>query len=190
MLKKFKMEGYNPVETPTEPGLQLLSNMSPQQDKEKEEMKQIPYKEAVGALLYLSTTMSPGISYAVGQVAKYSKKNREPALESSQTHFPLQNTRTFGILYSQKKRKTVMSYTDADHAGDLDDRASTSGCVLLCCSGSISWFSRKQECNSLSTTESKFVAGSEAAKEAGGYLDPIIYQRDPKKRTKADSILL
>lgn len=83
-----------------------------------------------------------------------------------------------------------MGYTDADHPGDLDNRASTSGCVFLCCGGSISWFSRKLECNFLSTTESEFVARSEAAKEAGGYLDPIIYQRDPKMRTKADSILL
>ena len=75
-------------------------------------------------------------------------------------------TRSYGILYSKEKGELVTGYTDADHAGDLDERASTSGCVFLCSGGPISWFSRKQECNSLSTTESEFVAVSEAAKEA------------------------
>ena len=63
----------------------------------------------------------------------------------------------------------MVGFTDADHAGDLDDRGSTLGCVFLCHGGSISWFSRKQNCTSgisLSTTEATFVAGGEAAKEA------------------------
>jgi hypothetical protein len=167
LLKKVKMEGCNPVGTPAEPGLPLTSNMSPQQEKEKEEMRSIPYKEAVGALLYLSTTTRPDISYAVGQVAKFCQN---PGIQ----HWKavkrivryIAGTRFHGILYSQEKGGMVTGYTDADHGGNLDDRTSTSGCVFLCSSGSISWFSRKQECNSLSTTESEFVAASEAAKEA------------------------
>ncbi|XP_045036768.1 secreted RxLR effector protein 161-like [Daphnia magna] len=132
-------------------------------------MKQpkISYKEAVGALLYLSTTTRPDISYAVGQVAKLSQNSGIQHWKAVKRIFRyIAGTRTFGILYSKKEGEMVMCYTAADHAGDLDDRASTSGCVFLCSGGSISWFSRKQECNSLSTTESEFVAGSEAAKEA------------------------
>ena len=167
ILKKFKMEGCNPVKTPAEPGLQLSLDMSPQQEKEKEDMKTIPYKEAVGALLYLSTTTRPDISYAVGQVAKFTQN---PGIQHWKAVKRIlrytAGTRSYGILYSQERGAVVTGYTDADHAGDLDERVSTSGCVYLCSGGSISWFSRKQECNSLSTTESEFVAASEAAKEA------------------------
>jgi hypothetical protein len=41
-----------------------------------------------------------------------------------------------------------------------------SGSVFLCSGGSISWFSRKQVYNSLSTSELEFVAESKAAKKA------------------------
>jgi hypothetical protein len=64
------MEGCNPVGTPVEPSPPLTSNMSPQKEKEKEET--IPHKEAVGALLYISTTTRLNISFPVGQVAKFS----------------------------------------------------------------------------------------------------------------------
>jgi hypothetical protein len=47
ILKRFKMGDCNSVSTPAEPGLKLSLDMSPQTDKEVEEMKQIPYKEAV-----------------------------------------------------------------------------------------------------------------------------------------------
>lgn len=60
ILKKFKMEDCNSVSTPAEPGLKLTKNMSPQSDKEKEEMEQIPYKESVGALIYISITNKTG----------------------------------------------------------------------------------------------------------------------------------
>ena len=81
----------------------------------------------------------------------------------------LAGTKKYGIFFSPNshdEEKGVSGYTDADHAGDFDDRTSTSGCVCICHGGSFSWFSRKQNCTSLSTTEAEFVAGGEAAKEA------------------------
>lgn len=116
-------------------------------------MKKISYKEADGAPFYLFTTTRPDISFAVGQVAKFNQNPGTQHWKAVKRIFRyIAGTRTFEILYSKKKGEMVMGYTDADHAGDLDDRASTSGCVFLCSGGSISWFSHKQECNSPSTT--------------------------------------
>ena len=44
--------------------------MSPTTEAEKAEMPEIPYREAVGTLLWLSLGTRPDISYAVSQVAK------------------------------------------------------------------------------------------------------------------------
>ena len=45
--------------------------MSPTSPEEKGEMSKIPYREAVGTLLWLSLGTRPDICYAVSQVAKY-----------------------------------------------------------------------------------------------------------------------
>lgn len=45
--------------------------------KEEEKMKTIPYKFAVGGLIYLAITSRPDISYALSMVAQYNSKPRE-----------------------------------------------------------------------------------------------------------------
>ena len=130
------MGDCNSVSTPAEPGLKLSLDMSPQTDKEVEEMKQIPYKEAVGALLYISTTTRPDISYAVGQVAKFNHNTGVQHWKAVKRIFRyLAGTREYGILFSPNpsgKEEEIVGFTDADHAGDPDDRTSTSGCVFIC----------------------------------------------------------
>ena len=59
----------------------------------------------------------------------------------------------------------LLAYTDADYAGDLNDRKSRSGSVLLLNSGPVLWISRKQPCTATSTTESEYVAASLTSKE-------------------------
>ena len=59
----------------------------------------------------------------------------------------------------------VTGYSDADYAGDLDDRHSTSGNVFLMSCGSISWLSKKQPVVTLSTTEAEYIALSTATQE-------------------------
>ena len=55
---------------------------------------------------------------------------------------------------------------DADYAGDLNDRRSTTGYVFTLARGPICWRSMIQSLVALSTTESEYMAVAEAAKEA------------------------
>ena len=56
-------------------------------------------------------------------------------------------------------------YVDADWAGDLDGRKSTSGYLFTFVGGAVSWQSRLQKCVALSTTETEYIAANEAGKE-------------------------
>ena len=56
-------------------------------------------------------------------------------------------------------------YVDADWAGDLDGRKSTSGYLFTFAGGTISWQSRLQKCVALSTIEVEYIAAYEASKE-------------------------
>ena len=64
--------------------------------------------------------------------------------------------------YKVNGNDQVVGFSDADYAGDLDDRHSTSGNVFLMSSGPISWFSKKQLLVTLSTAEAEYVALSMA----------------------------
>ena len=61
---------------------------------------------------------------------------------------------------------TLTGYSDADWAGDLDDRHSTSGNLFIMAGGTISWTSKKQATVSLSTAEAEYIALSTATQEA------------------------
>ena len=60
----------------------------------------------------------------------------------------------------------IYGFVDADWAGDLDQRRSTSGYVFNLFGGAISWMSKKQSIVALSTTEAEYMAKTHASKEA------------------------
>ena len=60
----------------------------------------------------------------------------------------------------------LRGFTDSDFQLDVDDKKSTSRFVFTCNGGEVSWKSSKQSITTDSTTEAKYVAAWDAAKEA------------------------
>ena len=125
------------------------------------------YQSAVGSLLYLSTKTRPDISYAVGVVARFSAKPTNIHWSAVKRIFRyLNGTTNLGLLYKHQTDVGLYGYSDADYAGDRNDRKSTSGYVFLISGGAISWKSKKQSCVALSTAEAEYMALASTIQEA------------------------
>ena len=56
----------------------------------------------------------------------------------------------------------LQGYVDADFAGDIDSRKSTTGFVFILGGTAISWASNLQKIVTMSTTDAKYVAANES----------------------------
>lgn len=75
-------------------------------------------------------------------------------------------------------------FSDADYATDLDRRRSVTGYVFQVGGNTVSWRSGLQHIVALSTTESKYMALSEAFKEAlwlKGFVSELGFEQDDVK---------
>ena len=70
------------------------------------------------------------------------------------------------LTYKRSDQLEVIGYSDADFAGCVDSRKSTSGFVFLLADWAISWKSVKQSITASSTMEAEFVACFEATSHA------------------------
>jgi hypothetical protein len=70
-----------------------------------------------------------------------------------------------GITYANSGENELVGYVDADFAGDLDGRKSTTGFVIILNGSTVSWCRKKQSSVATSTVEAEFVAASAALKE-------------------------
>ena len=78
----------------------------------------------------------------------------------------IKGTISLGIKYGPKRKPAVLDkYSDSDYASVTSSRKSTSALIFKFAGGAITWKSKLQQCVALSTTEAKFVAASEAARE-------------------------
>nr|CAD1824808.1 unnamed protein product [Ananas comosus var. bracteatus] len=89
-------------------------------------------------------------------------------------------TSDYAIMYGKNSRP-VQGYVDANFAGDLNKRRSTTGFVFEHGNGPISWMSKLQVTVALSTTEAEYMALTEATKEAV-WLQGLMKELDGKVR--------
>ena len=147
------MENAKPVNTPVDTGTKLVKSTD-----ESERVDQTLYQSAVGSLLYLSIGTRPDITYAVSSVAKFCADPSKQHLTAVKRILRyLKGTAHLGLLYSKDDCNDCVGYSDADWAGDIDDRKSTSGYLFQIGGTAVSWRSKKQVCVALSTAEAEYM---------------------------------
>jgi hypothetical protein len=163
ILAKFNMDTCNAITTPADPCSRISAQMLPSTEEEKLDMSNLPYREAVGCLLYLSITCRPDISFVVSQVAKFCQNpGRAHWIAVKRVLSHLARTDQFGVYFGPSTAEPrLVGYTDADYDGDLDSRCSTSGFAFFVRGILVSWSSRRQNCVSQSTTEIKSIHNPE-----------------------------
>ncbi|MCO5551899.1 hypothetical protein L7F22_005406 [Adiantum nelumboides] len=116
--------------------------------------------------MYAMVATRPDIAYGMGVVNRFMSNLGKKHWEAVKGVLQYLNGTKDRCICFGKGKLSVVGYTDADYAGDLDKRRSTSGYLYTFAGGAISWLSRLQSCVTLSTTEAEYVAVSEACKEA------------------------
>ncbi|KAK8957035.1 hypothetical protein KSP39_PZI000307 [Platanthera zijinensis] len=165
VLQRFSMDQAKKVSTPLAAHFKLTANQCPSTPEEKEAMQKAPYASAVGSLMYAMVCTRSDIAHAIGVVSRFlSNPGKEHWSAVKWILRYLQGTTDLSLRFGGSEPE-LLGYTDADMAGDLDSRKSTSGYLMLFAGGAVSWASKLQKCVALSTTEAEFIAVTEAGKE-------------------------
>lgn len=165
VLERFNMHNAKPVHVPLPGHLKLSKTQCPCNEEEKEEMSKVPYSSAVGSLMYAMVCTRPDIAYAVGVVSRFlSNPGKEHWNAVKWILRYLRGTAKQCLCFGNEKQ-LLTGYVDADMAGDVDSRKSTSGYLITFAGGAVSWQSRLQKCIALSTTEAEYIAITEGCKE-------------------------
>ena len=154
MLKKFQMDDSKPVGTPMVTGCKLSKF------DDSEDVEQTMYKSMIGSLLYATTTR-PDIIHSVCQVGRFQASPKASHLLAVKRIFRyLKGTTEYGLWYPKGKQLDLCAFTDADWAGCIDDRKSTSGAAFFLGGCLVSWSSKKQSKMSLSTAKAKYIVAA------------------------------
>ncbi|XP_076348071.1 uncharacterized protein LOC143245599 [Tachypleus tridentatus] len=108
----------------------------------------------------------PDTAYAVGAISKYCAQPNTVHLTAAKRILRyLKGTTDLSLKFEKVPGDVITGYPDADFAGDLDDRKSTSGNIFIQAEAAVSWISKKQSTMALSTSEAEYIALSLAAQE-------------------------
>jgi len=129
----------------------------------KEPFDKTTYKSALGSLIYLAKCSRPDISYSVNKAARSAEN---PTISDWKKVINilkyLNSTKNYKITYNETGE--FAAYTDSDLGGDIRDRKSTSGFIIVKGTKPICWASKKQTNVATSTMEAEYIATTENKK--------------------------
>ncbi|GKA14181.1 retrovirus-related pol polyprotein from transposon TNT 1-94 [Tanacetum coccineum] len=116
-------------------------------------------RKALYGLKQAPRACRPDIVQAVCYCARYQARSTEKHLKEVKRIFQyLRGTINMGLWYPKGSGFELIAFSDADHAGCVDTRKSTSGGIQFLGDKLVSWMSKKQDCTAMSSAEAEYVA--------------------------------
>jgi hypothetical protein len=149
-----------------------LGDVDSESESDKSKVKNLPYAELIGCLMYAAVATRIDIMFAV---VLLSRRMHKPTMSAWKGGINIlcylsQNPKR-GIIINKKKNikrdsvgtvreitASVKAYTDSDFANCVETRRSVSGYVVMVNGTPVVWSSRRQKTVALSTCEAEFVA--------------------------------
>jgi hypothetical protein len=159
LLKDSGLLGSKPASTPLDPAVKIHNVDS----KPYADISQ--YRRLIGKLLYLTNTR-PDICFATQQLSQFlSKPTVNPYNAACRVIRYLKHNPGRGLLFPRHSDLQIFGFIDADWAGYLDTRKSTTGYCFFIGSSLVSWKAKKQTTVSRSSSEAEYRALSSATCE-------------------------
>ena len=150
LLTETEMLDCKPVETP------MMMNHGLQVTEGGKLADRMQYQRMVGKLIYLAH-IRPDIAYAVGVVSRFMHKPQVQHMDAVYWILRyLEGCPGKGVFYQKNGHLDFVAYTDADWAGDRDERKSTSGYFTLVGGNRVTLRSKKQKVVAMSSAEAEF----------------------------------
>ena len=115
--------------------------------------------------MYAMVCTRPNIAHSIGVVSRFTINPGKDHWEAVKWIFRYLRGSSKLCLTFDDYKLVLEGYVDANWAGDLDGRKSTSGYLFTFARGAVSWQSRLQKCVVLSTIEAEYIVTNEAGKE-------------------------
>jgi hypothetical protein len=163
ILNRFGMLHAKAASTPMDASINLEKD-DELDEKSNEKEAAFPYREAVGALMFLSVCTRPDITFAVSKLSQYletAKPKHWTAVKRVMRY--LVGSKSRGIVYGNGNM-ILSAFSDADNGNEETSRKSRSGVVFMVNGGAVSWFSQKQTLIATSSCQAEYGAAFEAAK--------------------------
>lgn len=181
VLQRFNMWECQPKATPMEAGHQLTSTAG--EPLREDDSRKGLYMEIVGALLFISTHTRPDLAYSVGVLSRFMSAPTDRHFQAAKRVLRyLRGTHGHGLFFQRQPPLEAQgvqtyasfgagsgikleTYSDADLAGDLGTRKSTTGMVVMANGAPILWSSKLQSTVATSTCEAEYIAAAAAVRE-------------------------
>ena len=167
-LQRFSMENCNPTRTPLDPGTLLSTDDCPTTEDEKAVMMNIPYRELIGALTWITVVSHPDITFMTTYLARFNA-NPGPTHWKAAKHVPRylngmkQHYLTLGLQSGNLNELTI--FANSDWGRDIVNQHSVSGYVFMLGDSVISWKAKQQPTVAASSTEVKYMSVSQTARQ-------------------------
>ena len=166
MVEKFELTNAKRVTMPMDQNAQFSIQQCPSSLNQMACMKEIPYAEAIGSILWPTVVSRLDTTFAVGVLSQFIQ-NPGPVhwVTVKRVISYLGSTKDLWLTFGGTECMHLEGYSDADWASQPHQHL-ISGFLFHYGMGAVSWSSKKQSIIALSSTEAEYVAKTHAAKEA------------------------